>query len=356
MKTIKINKLKYLLILTTLLLGLLNGYAQNTDSGQYASLAIDKLDGERYGWAINYETKSLAEKRALQECKKKGGNCFIVLTFRGGCGAYVTERGNSSLYGWAKANNLEDAKRLARQEARKRGGTNLVNRVWGCNTGPLMEVENKEVAGSVKYDKEYPYTDGFAIVMNNDKYGFINTERKVVIPIKYDDAWNFKDGLATVDVKGKKGRINKKGKIIIPIKYDGIGAFKGGLAMVIINEKYGFINKTGKTIIPTKYEAVWDFIEGLAAVSLNGKKGRYNKRGEIIIPVKYDAIDVFKEGIARVAINNKWGFIDKTGKIIAPISYDSADSFGEMRAGLALVSKDGKYFYINKEGKYVRDL
>lgn len=108
---------------------------------QYAALAIDQLAGERYGWAVEYETQSGADKRALSECEKNGGDCHIVLRFRGGCGAYVVERGNNSLYGWGTAGTRAAAEARAMQEARAVGGNDLVVRVWGCNGGELIQSE-----------------------------------------------------------------------------------------------------------------------------------------------------------------------------------------------------------------------
>jgi hypothetical protein len=56
----------------------------------------------------------------------------------------------------------------------------------------------------------------------------------------------------------------------------------------------------------------------------------------------------FSEGLARVELNGKWGYIDKEGKEVIPIKYDWARSFSE---GLACVKLNGKWGYIDKEGK-----
>ena len=117
------------------------------DNGDFASLAIDRRDGELYGWAIDYTTQEKADVRALEECQKNGGNCHVVLRFKGGCGAYVVERGNSSLYGWGTADSREAAESRALEEARAQGGKDLVVRVWGCNDG---ELESFEEVASVK--------------------------------------------------------------------------------------------------------------------------------------------------------------------------------------------------------------
>lgn len=138
-------------ILPALIMLLLSSTAmqgQNSEKGDYASLAIDRKDGELYGWAINYNSQSAADERALGECEKNGGDCHVVLRFKGGCGVYVVERGNGSLYGWGTANTRTEAENRAMEEARARGGNDLVVRVWGCNDGSLQDFE--EVQPNVK--------------------------------------------------------------------------------------------------------------------------------------------------------------------------------------------------------------
>lgn len=103
--------------------------------GNTASLAIDRRNGSRYGWAVDYESLSGSDARALAECKRGTSNCQVVLRFTGGCGAYAADQTKgSSVYGWGTAGSRNEAESRARAEARKRGGTSIVTRVWGCNS------------------------------------------------------------------------------------------------------------------------------------------------------------------------------------------------------------------------------
>ncbi|WP_347372556.1 DUF4189 domain-containing protein [Aequorivita sp. Q41] len=135
------------------------------DTGNYASLAIDARNGEAYGWAVNYETQAEANERALKECEEAGANCHLVLKFEGGCGAYVVERGNPSLYGWGVANSRAEAEAIAKEEASAQGGTDLVVRVWGCNSDTLItsEIINPTVKGvyGFYFLKSDEYKKGF---------------------------------------------------------------------------------------------------------------------------------------------------------------------------------------------------
>ena len=76
----------------------------------------------------------------------------------------------------------------------------------------------------------------------------------------------------------------------------------------------------------------------------------FNTR-EVILPLEYDSIENFSEGLARVEQEGKWGFIDKNGKVVIPIEYDDVTDFGK---GIVRVEKNGKSSLIDtKTGKII---
>ena len=93
------------------------------------ALAIDERQGARFGWAVDYETSSAAETRALAEC---GSGCSVVLTFER-CAAYAADQdAGSTVYGWAESSDSADgARQRALTECGTRGSGCTV-RVWGC--------------------------------------------------------------------------------------------------------------------------------------------------------------------------------------------------------------------------------
>ena len=100
------------------------------------ALAIDEGQGDRYGWAVDYESAAAAGAAALVEC---GAGCRVVLTFAR-CGAYAADRSSgSTAYGWGESYAAADgARSRALSECRSRGGTDCIVRAWGCN-GPVVE-------------------------------------------------------------------------------------------------------------------------------------------------------------------------------------------------------------------------
>ncbi len=53
----------------------------------------------------------------------------------------------------------------------------------------------------------------------------------------------------------------------------------------------------------------------------NNKYG-YKANGKIVIPAQYDGADEFREGLAFVSKNEKWGFINQQGEVVIPLQYD----------------------------------
>jgi uncharacterized protein YqkB len=70
----------------------------------------------------------------------------------------------------------------------------------------------------------------------------------------------------------KWGFIDSVGKEVIPIKFQEAGSFSDGMARVKLNDKWGFINQAGKEVIPIKYQATHTFfVDGLLRVKWNDK-------------------------------------------------------------------------------------
>ncbi len=96
------------------------------------ALAIDTLQGEKYGFSFNHPSMDLAEQRSIREC---GGNdCSIVLRFAGECGAYAADQAKgSNAYGWGTGTTSGNTQARAMSECRAKGGSSCKVRAWGCD-------------------------------------------------------------------------------------------------------------------------------------------------------------------------------------------------------------------------------
>lgn len=109
------------------------------------SLAIDTLQGEKYGFSFNHPSIDQADQRAMREC---GGDCSVVLRFRAECGAYSADQAKgSNAYGWATGSTSSAVQQRANSECRAKGGSSCKVRAWGCDaaaSSPAQDAPSRD--------------------------------------------------------------------------------------------------------------------------------------------------------------------------------------------------------------------
>lgn len=195
-------------------------------------------------------------------------------------------------------------------------------------------------------------------IMVGDKYGFMNSQGKIVIEPQFDKACYLSEGLCFVKNGGKTGLIDSTGTIVVHLGEDitWVSGFESGLSEYQSHTSHGIISKDGKTIISGingTLEKDNNFIytyhkneddEMYMIIGLTSEKA-YR------IGNKYVDIGRFHEGLCAVKINEKWGYIDYTGKLVIDTLFDRA--FGFHENGLASVEKGKESWFINMKGEKV---
>lgn len=224
--------------------------------------------------------------------------------------------------------------------------------------------------------------------LKGDKFGFRDSNGKMIIEPKYDYVRPFSEGLAVVNIgrdrskdyagDGKWGAIDRSGTEVVPIKYDELTDFADGVAITNVGMdwdpdgkfvafgKFGLIDRFGHELVPPKYDQIGRFSEGLASVEQNNYFGFIDRGGNVVVPPKYSHVGYFSEGVASVEtgsrirgltktgsrINTKGGkvgFIDWLGKEVVAPTYGWAGQFSEKLANVAVGAKCG---YIGNDGKF----
>ena len=195
------------------------------------------------------------------------------------------------------------------------------------------------------------YSEGLAPALQDGMWGYVDYERKIVIPFQFKFAGQFDQGMARVNLNDKFSFINAKGTRVTP-EFDGAFDFHEGLAAVEVGGNVGYIRRDGTFAIPPVHHSASgiDFSEGLAAIRVNERVGFMDRTGKIVIQPKYDDVFAFSDGRAPVELAGKWGYVDKAGNLVIPIRYDIAHMFSE---GLASVELNGKWQYIDRNGNAV---
>ena len=106
----------------------------------------------------------------------------------------------------------------------------------------LYTTEGEQAGGP--YEDAKPFADGWAAVMKNGKWGFIDTAGSVQIDFQFGNALSFGQHLAAVEVDGQWGYVSKYGKIVIDPIFLSAKSFYNGSAPVQTVDGWRFITLT----------------------------------------------------------------------------------------------------------------
>lgn len=194
-------------------------------------------------------------------------------------------------------------------------------------------------------------------VVQDGKWGFIDSSGDLAIAPGFERAWPFYDGLALVRSDGLYGYIDRAGHVVIPPRFTDAWYFSGGLAPVEKDGQWVYIDQSGNTAIEPEYRIESSFLESngkpepkLGRTRVGEVYGYRNPSGEMVIEPRYNQAWNFVEGLARVRVDGRWGFIRPDGSVAIEPQFDLAWDFS---GGLALVEVDGKYGYVDNSGAFV---
>lgn len=199
------------------------------------------------------------------------------------------------------------------------------------------------------------YHDGMVAVIKGKKWGYLDTEGKVVIELKYEKVSIFNNGNAVANKGSDYFILDKNGTEILVEggKLIDIKHFSEGLAPFTNKDKQvGFVNNKGEIVVAAQFLAVGYFKDGLAwAKDVNKKVGFVNNKGEWIIEPQFDAAKNFDpiSGLARVKTEGQWAYTNKSGEIL----FVDTEKWGDFKEGLARGKKGGKTGYYNNKGEWV---
>jgi serine/threonine protein kinase len=181
--------------------------------------------------------------------------------------------------------------------------------------------------------------------------------KEIVTPPRFDFIGEYQEGVAAVRLNNKWGFINENGKLVIDLLYDHATVFKYGAAPVKSKGKFGYINKHGSLFLDFQYETASLFDNlGVAIVSKTGTGfGYISSSGYVRGELKYDEAHPFFWGRALVKKNGKFGYVDRDGNEVIPLIYEYADWFEytDKKVTRAQVQLDGAKFYIDERGRRI---
>ena len=221
-----------------------------------------------------------------------------------------------------------------------------------CSTGckPYKEIDNWRN----RYSDIGCFSEGYAYVCQDGKYGYVNHSGNLVINPKYNLVGNFSNGGAMamaagllsvncgfIDIAGNYIVKWNKNKGFMPVQWFG----HAGSIVDMTTDKFGIINAQGKVVVPMKYDNIFA-CNDVIYVEYQGKYGIIDEYGNHIFPMKYDDILNYDKSHFTVAkYEGKQYIIDRVGNIIsAGYDYIHNNTFDNERL---IVEQNGKYGVLN---------
>jgi hypothetical protein len=150
---------------------------------------------------------------------------------------------------------------------------------------------------------------------------------------------------------GKWGYVSANGTII-PHRFDLAGLFNAEGAIACVADQCGLLDQNGSFMTPTWNRQSRPFpenySEGLAAADKDGRWGYVDHANNVVIPFQFKYAGQFDQGIARVSANDKFFFINKKGARVTP-EFEGAFDFHEDLAAVIVGKNVG---YIRRDGSF----
>lgn len=279
----------------------------------------------------------------------------------------------------------------------------------------IIEPEYKEIK-AIGDD----YKNGYVVINSDNKYGLVDFTKQVILETKYEEVKTVPStNTYVVKEEGKLKIINKDLETLVENKFDDVKQLNSENIVFVKNKKYGIMNTKGEITTKAEYDNIEYIFDNYYIAKKSGKYGIIDVNNEKIVPFDYEKISYRKEadfievekkdaesteilnnrfekqlegiitevniekGYIRIRTNDeykyynfkfeeknvtellntntiflskkdgKYGYVDKDGKVIVDYIYEDAKE--QNSYGYAAVKKDGKWGAIDKNGSEVSE-
>jgi hypothetical protein len=246
------------------------------------------------------------------------------------------------------------------------------------------------IAVPPRYDWVGAFSDGRAAVRLNGLYGFVDEDGREIVTPQYRVVDDYHFGFAQVDIDGKSALIDRDGKMAMPPKYGFIRAIapdrfrvlearnlggsmgaddfsgmritlgaSGGVSFSGTLSDHdpagGVIDLSGQWIEPPGKPWTPSFDKddpSIRWVEEDKLWGLARADGSWLVEPKFQQAGSLVDGLARVTLDGKFGFIDRSGRFAIEPAFDKTWPF-ERGVGRTWAERDGVVGVIDKTGAWV---
>ena len=246
----------------------------------------------------------------------------------------------------------------------------------------IVTVEYTDIQGMGTDNKE-----GFIAKSNDGKYGIVDFSNNKILETKYDEvAKIYGNGFYVVKQNGNQLLVDKDGIEVLKSGFDEITAILKNTENGVIykkNNKYGIMKTTGEVTLEASYDELKETKSGILIAKKDGKYGVIDLENNSKVEFKYNAISYNEKADLYITEDENFNneILDNTYTVKLTgilIDLDSEKGYLELRKDdeykyynfkfeekkeadiftsntLFLSKKDGKYGFIDKEGKVIVD-
>ena len=188
------------------------------------------------------------------------------------------------------------------------------------------------------------------IFKKNNKYGVMNLSGESTIKATYDDLKEAKTGVFIAKTEDNYGIIDLEGNTLVEFKYRNITYNEKADLYITEDENYNNEVLDGNyEVKQTGMVTDLDDEKGYIEIRQDGEYKYYNFKFE-----EEKESDIFTSNTLFVSKKDgKYGFVDKDGKVVVDYIYDDVTS--QNTFGYAGIKKDGKWGSIDRTGKVVQE-
>jgi hypothetical protein len=129
--------------------------------------------------------------------------------------------------------------------------------------------------------------------------------------------------------------------------------------LVLKDQHWIYVNAAGRKVIPHKFFQASPFYEGRAAVADSCDPYYFITLNGDRLPGSFERVKHFSEGLAGVCVDGKWGFIDLEGRFVVEPRYAAVHPFSEGCAAVQQANRRRlwidlkKWGFIDRKGRQI---
>ncbi len=183
---------------------------------------------------------------------------------------------------------------------------------------------SKHFLSQIKYLLPDLYQPQYIPYRKGDKWGFCDSEKKILIPCIFDRVHFFLGGYSTISLNGNENLIDTQGHLMLPSNNRYVATYYSSKEFIIIinsDKKCVVLNRDFEEVLPprARYNEI-SYVKGVFKFrnEIDSLCGLIDSKGNLILPCKYQNIREISNLYYGIWKKNKWGVINLLGMEIYP--------------------------------------